>query len=72
MEKEDKLSVKIHEELFKQFHVKIRFYNLEDDSFRYELVDKNGIINLWKVDYTYDKSGLHINWGDSLIVTSKL
>jgi hypothetical protein len=71
MEKEDELSVKIHEELFKQFHIKIRLYNLEDDSFRYELSDENGKINLWKVDYTTDKSGLHIDWGNALIVTSK-
>jgi hypothetical protein len=71
MEKEDELSVKIHEELFKQFHIKIRLYNLEDDSFRYELSDENGKINLWKVDYTNDESGLHIDWGNALIVTSK-
>jgi hypothetical protein len=71
MEKEDELSVKIHEELFKQFHIKTRVYNLEDDSFRYELFDENGKINLWQVDYTNDESGLHIDWGNALIVTSK-
>jgi hypothetical protein len=69
MEKEDELSVKIHEELFKQFHIKIRVYNLEYDSFRYELSAENGKINLWKVDYTNDKSGLHIDWGNTLIVS---
>ena len=72
MEKEDELSVKIHEELFEQFTIKNRVYNLEDDSFRYELSDENGKINLWKVDYTNDKSGLHIDWENALTVTSKL
>jgi len=72
MEKEDELSVKIHEELFKQFHIKIRVYNLEDDSFRYELFDENGKINLWQVDYTIDGSGLYVDWGNALVVTSKL
>jgi hypothetical protein len=71
MEKEDELSVKIHEELFKQFHIKNRVYNLEDDSFRYELSDENGKINLWQADYTNDESGLHIDWENALIVTSK-
>ena len=61
MGKEDELSVKIHEELFTRFHIKIRLYNLEDDSFRYELSDENGKINLLKVDYTTDKSGLHFD-----------
>ena len=71
MEKEDELSVKIHSELFKQYHIKTRLYNLEDDSFKYELFDGNGKINLWQVDYTNDESGLHIDWGNALIVTSK-
>ena len=71
MAKEDELSEKIHEELYKQFHIKIRVYNLEDDSFRYELSDENGKINLWQADYTNDESGLHIDLGNALIVTSK-
>jgi hypothetical protein len=58
MEKEDELSVKIHSELFKQYHIKTRLYNLEDDSFRYESFDGNGKINLWQVDYTNDESCL--------------
>jgi hypothetical protein len=69
MAKEDELSEKIHEELYKQFHIKIRVYNLEDDSFRYELSDENGKINLWNVDYTNDKGGLHIDWENTLIVS---
>ena len=71
MEKEDELSVKIHDELYKQFHIKIRVYYLEDDSFRYELSDENGKINLWEVDYTNDKSGLHFDWDNALIVSSR-
>jgi len=69
MAKEDELSEKIHEELYKQFHIKIRVYNLEDDSFRYELSVENGKINLWNVDYTNDKGGLHIDWENTLIVS---
>ena len=69
MAKEDELSEKIHEELYKQFHIKIRVYNLEDYSFRYELSDENGKINLWNVDYTNDKGGLHIDWENTLIVS---
>ena len=66
MEKEE-FSVKIHEELMKRFHVKMRAYNITADSFKYEFF-KDRKINMYQVNYTNDEKGFHIEWETAKIV----